>query len=136
MSRRACLLVPALLAGVFAGCAAEQGPMPDRPATGWGAGSGPGPMQGPGSGPMMGPGSGPIMGPGGPGAGAGMGMAGEASRMCATYRDLTAGKPAAEGRAAVDSQMQAMHGGTLTPEQLRVRREEMERRCSASTDRR
>lgn len=134
MSLRACLLVPALMAGVFAGCAAERGPTPGRPATGWGAGPGPGPMHGPGPGPMQAPGSAPTTGSGG--TGAGMGMAGDASRMCATYRDLTAGKPAAEGQAAVDSQMQAMHGGTLSPEQLRARREEMERRCSASTDRR
>ena len=124
MSCRAWFLVPAVAVGLFAGCAAEQGPEP-------GASMFSGSPTGPGARPMPGHGHGPMMG-----AGAGAGMGGDASRMCATYRELTAGKPAVEGEAAVHAHMQAMHGGTLTPEQLTARRQEMERRCSAATERR
>lgn len=68
------------------------------------------------------------MGMGGPGSG----MGSDTSQMCPMYRDLTAGKSPAEQRAAIEAQMQAMHGGTLTPEQLRLRRETMERNCAAA----
>jgi len=64
--------------------------------------------------------------------GAGPGMGADTAQMCPMYRDLTAGKSPAEQRAAIEAQMQAMHGGSLTPEQLRLRRETMERHCAGA----
>lgn len=55
---------------------------------------------------------------------------GDMGQMCSMYRQAATGGSPAEQRAAIEAQMQAMHGGTLSPEQLRVRRETMERNCA------
>ncbi len=61
-----------------------------------------------------------------------MGSGGDGSRTCAFYRRLAEGKSPDEQRAAIEAQMQSMHGGALTPEQLRARREAMERYCAGA----
>ena len=118
MKMRSAIATVAATLSLLAGCTADG---PSGP--GWGRGPEHGPMMGHGAGPgpMMGhgPGPGPMGGPGGDG-----------SRMCAFYRDLTQRTSPDEQRAAVEAQMQSMHGGALTPEQLRARREAMERYCA------
>lgn len=113
MKMRPVLMASTAALALLAGCTT------DRSA---GAG-GPGWSRGPGHGPMMGYGGGP---------GPAMGPGGDGSRMCAFYRQLGEGKSPDEQRAAIEAQMQSMHGGTLTVEQLRVRRETMERYCSGA----
>ena len=108
MKMRSAIATVAATLSLLAGCTADG---PSGP--GWGRGPEHGPMMG------YGPGPGPMGGPGGDG-----------SRMCAFYRDLTQRMSPDEQRAAVEAQMQSMHGGALTPEQLRARREAMERYCA------
>ena len=134
---RTLVLAPAVALDVLAGCATERGAATGGPGMGGPGMGGPG-MGGPGmGGPGMGggPGSGPMMGGGGgpgQGMGGGMGMGGDMAQTCAMYRELTAGKSPAEQRAAVEQRMQSMHGGSMTPEQVRMRREMMERNCAAA----
>lgn len=71
--------------------------------------------------------------------GGGMGMGGQGgmgtgnpAQMCAMYRDMMAGRTPAEQQAAMESQMRALHGGTVTPEQARMHRETMERHCAGA----
>jgi hypothetical protein len=68
-----------------------------------------------------GPGYGPMTGPGGDGA-----------PMCAFHGELAQGTSSEAQRAAIEARMQSMHGGTLTAEQLRARREAMERHCAGA----
>lgn len=110
---RMLLLVPAAAMVVLAGCATGDGSA----------------MGGPGMG--GGPGSGPMVGHGG-GSGQGMGMGGDMAQMCAMYREMAAGKSPAEQREAIEQRMRSMHSGSMTPEQMRMRREMMERNCAAS----
>jgi hypothetical protein len=111
MKMRSAITTAAATLSLLAGCTVDGPSGPGGP--GWGRGPGHGPMMGHGAGP------GPMGGPGGDG-----------SRMCTFYRDLTQGTSPDEQRAAVEAQMQSMHGGALTPEQLRARREAMERYCT------
>jgi hypothetical protein len=73
------------------------------------------------------------MGMGMGGAG-GMGMgAGNQAQMCAMYRQMMAGKSPAEQQAAMEAQMRSMHGGNVTPEQMRMQRDMMEKNCAAGS---
>jgi hypothetical protein len=82
-----------------------------------------------GHGSMMG-GSGSGTGMGGSG---GMGMAGgDSAQMCAMHRQMMAGKSPAEQNAAMEAQMRSMHGGNVTPEQVRMHREMMEKNCGGT----
>jgi hypothetical protein len=74
-------------------------------------------------------GMGPGMGPGMAGQSMPMG-GGNPAQMCEMYRQMMAGKSPAEQQAAMESMMRSMHGGNVTPEQMRMQREMMERNCA------
>lgn len=118
MKARSIVLVPVAAFALLAGCTTQQGQSPGSP-----------PMGGPGA--MGGPGGGMGMGMGGAG---GMGMSGgNQAQMCAMYRQMMAGKSPAEQQAAMEGQMRSMHGGNVTPEQVRMRREMMEKNCAGAS---
>jgi hypothetical protein len=124
MKARSLALAPVVAFALLAGCTTQQG-----------QGSSGSPMGGSGamgsSGSGMGMGGSGGMGMGGPG---GMGMSGgNQAQMCAMYRQMMAGKSAAEQQAAMESQMRSMHGGTVTPEQVRMHREMMEKNCAGAS---
>ena len=115
MKARSLMLVPVAALALLFGCATPPG-----------QGSTGSTMGGSGSGMGMG-GSGSGMGMGGSG---GMGMAGgDPAQMCAMHRQMMAGKSPAEQQAAMETQMRSMHGGSATPEQVRMHREMMDKNC-------
>lgn len=124
MKMRTLFLVPASALIFLGGCSMDH--HPGMRGMGMGGGAGSGPMMGE----DIATGSGPMMGSMGA---TGQGMGSDMTQMCAQYRDLTAGKSSAEQQAAIEQRMQSMNGGNLTPEQLRMRREMMERNCAGAT---
>lgn len=115
MKARSLMLVPVAALALLAGCSTQPG-----------QGS---------SGSMMGGGPGGMSGSGGMGMGGsgGMGMSGgDAAQMCAMHRQMMAGKSPAEQNAAMEAQMRSMHGGNVSPEQVRMHREMMEKNCAGT----
>ena len=115
MKARSLMLVPVAALALLAGCSTQPG-----------QGS---------SGSMMGGGPGGMSGSGGIGRGGagGLGMAGgEGAQMCAMHRPKKAGKAPAERSAATEAQMRSMHGGNVSPEQVRMHREMMEKNCAGT----
>jgi hypothetical protein len=109
MKSRSLMLVPVAALALLSGCTTQQG-----------HGS---------HGSMMG-GSGSGMGMGGSG---GMGMSGgDPAQMCAMHRQMMAGKSPAEQHAVMEARMRSMHGGTVTPEQVRMHREMMDKNCAVT----
>ncbi|HYF60679.1 MAG TPA: hypothetical protein VEA81_17160 [Burkholderiaceae bacterium] len=89
----------------------------------------------PGAGGTVGLGGAPDAGPGsgraatGPAtAQAGRGSADPAA-MCASYRDMLAGRGAAEREAVMTARMRSMHGGDVDPRQARAHLDMIERQC-------
>jgi hypothetical protein len=105
MRLRSLVLVPVVSLAVLAGCTGPHGRMA-------GMGPGPGMMGSPGM-------AGQTMPMGG----------GNPAQMCEMYRQMMAGKTPTEQQAAMESMMRSMHGGNVTPEQMRMQREMMERNC-------
>jgi hypothetical protein len=107
MKARSLVLVPVAVIAFLAGCTSQHG---------------------------QGTGSSTMGGPGAMGGAGGMGMGGgNQAQMCTMYRQMMAGKSPAEQQAAMEAQMRSMHGGNVTPDQVRMQREMMERNCPGSS---
>lgn len=119
MRIRIAAVTGALALGLLAGCA-SQGASTETASKPAGMGG-------------MG-GMGGMSGMGGMGNSGGMGMHRDQAGMCSMYRQMMAGKSAAEQQAAMAEHMKAMHG-TTDPKEVAAHRDMMEKQCAAAANR-